>query len=163
MNHCSCSFWKLKIVHSKLNQHRQGNEVLISKGDTLTCPVSICRHYVLLSKLNLNSEFYIIWSIYRHKGRYTWECVWYGNVNCRRISMKIRVSQATSLKCALFSSICIYQCACLSLFVCVCVSLLLSIILVFRFLLTRSKEQTNEETYRQLFLILYTHRFARGY
>jgi hypothetical protein len=49
-----------------------------------------------------------------------------------------------------FSSICIYQCVCLSLFVCVCVSLLLSIILVFRFLLTRSKEQTNEGTYRQL-------------
>jgi hypothetical protein len=95
--------------------------VLISKGNTLACPVSICRHYVLLSKLNLNSDFYIIWPIYRHKGRYTWECVWYGNVNFRRFSMNIRVSKATSLKCVLFSSICIYQCACLSLFVCVCV------------------------------------------
>ena len=95
--------------------------MLISKGNTLACLVSICRHYILLSKLNLNSEFYIIWSIYRHKGRYTWECVWYGYVNFRRFSMKIRVLKATSLKCVLFSSICIYQCACLSLFVCVCV------------------------------------------
>jgi hypothetical protein len=48
---------KLKIVHSKFNQHRQGNEVLITKGNTLACPVSMCRHYVLLSKLNLNSDF----------------------------------------------------------------------------------------------------------
>ena len=139
-------YLKLKIVHSKFIQHRQGNEVLITKGNTLACPVSICRHYVLLSRLNLNSDFNIIWPIYRHKRRYTWECVWYGNVNFRCFSMTIRVSNATSLKCVLFSSICIYQCGCLSLFVCVCVSLLLSIILVFRVLLTRSKGHTNEGT-----------------
>jgi hypothetical protein len=41
---------KLKIVHSKTDQYRQGNDVLISKGNTLACPVSIFRHYVSLSK-----------------------------------------------------------------------------------------------------------------
>ena len=44
-------FWKLNIVHRKINQYIQGNEVLISKGNTLACPVSIFRDYVPLSKL----------------------------------------------------------------------------------------------------------------
>ena len=76
------------------------------------------------------------------------------------LNTKIRVSKATSLKCVLFSSKYMYQFVCLFLFV--RVSLLLSIILVFRFLLIRSKgrinertnEQTDERTDRQLFLIL---------
>ena len=58
---------KLKIVHSKTDQYRQGNDVLISKGNTLACPVSIFRH-VSLSKLVLSSDFYIFRPIYRHKG-----------------------------------------------------------------------------------------------
>ena len=41
---------KLKIGHIKTDQYRQGNDVLISKGNTLACPVSIFRHYVSLSK-----------------------------------------------------------------------------------------------------------------
>ena len=42
--------------------------MLISKGNTLACPVSIFRHYVSLSKLVLSSDFYIFRPIYRHKG-----------------------------------------------------------------------------------------------
>jgi site-specific recombinase XerC len=40
---------KLKIVHSKADQYRQGNEVLIAKYNTLACPVSnsdIMFHYL---------------------------------------------------------------------------------------------------------------------
>ena len=42
--------------------------MLISKGNTLACPVSIFRHYVSLSKLVLSSDFYIFRPIYRHNG-----------------------------------------------------------------------------------------------
>ena len=35
---------KLKISHNKTDQYRQGNDVLISKGNILACPVSIFRH-----------------------------------------------------------------------------------------------------------------------
>ena len=59
---------KLKIGHSKTDQYRQGNDVLISKGNTLACPVSIFRHYVSLSKSVLSSDFYIFRPICRHKG-----------------------------------------------------------------------------------------------
>ena len=59
---------KLKIVHSKTDQYRQGNDVLISKDNTLACPVSIFRHYVSLSKSVLSSDIYIFRPIYRHKG-----------------------------------------------------------------------------------------------
>ena len=59
---------KLKIVHSKTDQYRQGNDVLISKGNTLACPVSIFRHYASLSKSVLSSDFYIFRPIYRHNG-----------------------------------------------------------------------------------------------
>ena len=58
------------------------------------------------------------------------------------LSTKIRVSKATSLKSVLFSSRYLYQFVCLFLFVCARVSLLL----VFRFLLIRSKGRINERT-----------------
>ena len=61
-------FLKLKIVHSKTDQYRQGNEVLICKGNTLACPVSIFRHYVFLSKLVLSSDFYVFRPIYIYIG-----------------------------------------------------------------------------------------------
>ena len=49
---------KLKIGHSKTDQYRQGNDVLISKGNTLACPVSIFRHYVSLSKSVLSPPIF---------------------------------------------------------------------------------------------------------
>jgi len=42
-------YLNLKIVHSKTDEYRQGNEVLISKGNTLACPDSnldIMFHYL---------------------------------------------------------------------------------------------------------------------
>jgi hypothetical protein len=42
-------YLNLKIVHSKTDQHRQGNEVLISKGNTIACPdynLDIMFHYL---------------------------------------------------------------------------------------------------------------------
>ena len=61
-------FLNLKIVHSKSDQYSQGNDVLISKGNTLACPVSIFRHYVSLSRLVLNSDIYIFRPLYTHMG-----------------------------------------------------------------------------------------------
>lgn len=61
-------FLKLKIVQSKTDQYRQGSEVLISKGKTVACPVDIFKRYVLISGLNLKSEFYIFRPIFRNKG-----------------------------------------------------------------------------------------------
>jgi hypothetical protein len=56
------------FVYIRTCNSKQGNEVLISKGNTLACPVSILRHYVSLSNLFLSSDFYIFRPIYRHKG-----------------------------------------------------------------------------------------------
>ncbi|XP_063397693.1 uncharacterized protein LOC134682015 [Mytilus trossulus] len=60
-------FLKLFISHSKTDQYRQGNEILIAKGKTIACPVSIFQNYIDLAKLNLNSDFYIFRPIFRHK------------------------------------------------------------------------------------------------
>ncbi|XP_052063214.1 uncharacterized protein LOC127702933 [Mytilus californianus] len=47
----------LYIEKSKTDQYRNGNEVLISKGDTIACPYEMFLRYVNLSGVNLESNF----------------------------------------------------------------------------------------------------------
>ena len=57
----------LYIEKSKTDQYRNGNEVLISKGDTSACPLDMFRRYMLLSGIVLKSDFYLFRPIFRSK------------------------------------------------------------------------------------------------
>lgn len=57
----------LYIEKSKTDQYRNGNEVLISKGDTVACPYEMFLRYVNLSGVNLESDFFLFRPIFRSK------------------------------------------------------------------------------------------------
>ena len=59
---------KLFISHSKTDQYRQGNEILIAKGSTVACPVSMYKRYISLSKIDVKSDFFIFRPINRSHG-----------------------------------------------------------------------------------------------
>ena len=59
---------KLFISHSKTDQYRQGNEILISKGITIACPVNMYLRYLFLAGLDAQSEQFIFKPIFRSKG-----------------------------------------------------------------------------------------------
>ena len=63
-----CEYLFLFIRKSKTGQYRNGNEVLIAKGETIACPFSMFIRYVELSGTNLDSDFYIFRPIFRSKG-----------------------------------------------------------------------------------------------
>ena len=63
-----CEYLFLFIRKSKTDQYRNGNEVLIAKGETIACPFSMFIRYVELSGMNLDSDFYIFRPIFRSKG-----------------------------------------------------------------------------------------------
>jgi hypothetical protein len=90
-------------------------------------------------------------------------CILYGNVRFRRFRTKILVSKSMSPECVLFSSRYIYQFV-LPVFICVCVRVAIYYFgfPVFIDAIEGTNKRTNERTDGQLFLILYTHRFARG-
>ena len=57
----------LYIEKSKTDQYRNGNEVLISKGNTSACPYSMFLRYVRLAGLDLDSDFFLFRPIFRSK------------------------------------------------------------------------------------------------
>jgi hypothetical protein len=59
---------KSLLPKCKTDQYRNGNEVLIAKGETIACPFSMFIRYVELSGMNLDSDFYIFRPIFRSKG-----------------------------------------------------------------------------------------------
>ena len=60
-------YLKIHINHSKTDQYRYGNEILISKGSTIACPLSAYKRYVELSGLDINSDHYVFKPIFRSK------------------------------------------------------------------------------------------------
>ena len=44
-------FLKLYIAKSKTDQYRDGNEILIAKGETVACPVEMLKKYVNLAEI----------------------------------------------------------------------------------------------------------------
>ncbi|VDI05831.1 Hypothetical predicted protein [Mytilus galloprovincialis] len=59
---------KLFISHSKTDQYRQGNEIFISKGITIACPINMYLRYLFLAGLDAQSEQFIFKPIFRSKG-----------------------------------------------------------------------------------------------
>ena len=55
------------IRKSKTDQYRQGNEVLISKGDTPACPVSMYQRYLELVGDVGDKQFFVFRPIFRSK------------------------------------------------------------------------------------------------
>lgn len=57
---------KVLITKSKTDQFREGNEVLISKGETVACPVKILKKYLSLANIRKGDEF-IFRPLYRNR------------------------------------------------------------------------------------------------
>ena len=49
----------IQIPQSKTDQLRQGNEVVISRSGTITCPVAMIEHYINRANINLSSEQFL--------------------------------------------------------------------------------------------------------
>ena len=52
-------FLKLYIAKSKTDQYRDGNEILIAKGETVACPVEMLKKYVNLAEIQNDSEHFL--------------------------------------------------------------------------------------------------------
>ena len=61
-------YMSVDIKKSKTDQYRQGNEVLISRGQTSACPIKMLLKYISLGNLNLNSSTFLFKPIFRSKG-----------------------------------------------------------------------------------------------
>ena len=55
----SLSHVTIKILKSKTDQLRQGNEVVIARTGSETCPISMLEKYITRAKINLSSESYL--------------------------------------------------------------------------------------------------------
>ena len=60
---------KLVIEKSKTDQYREGNEILLSKLYSVSCPVDILRRYIDISGSVMSSENYLFTSLYNYKGK----------------------------------------------------------------------------------------------
>lgn len=58
---------KIKIPKSKCDQYRTGNEVVIKKGNTAACPVTLIRKYFKISNINEKSSEYIFRPAFRRR------------------------------------------------------------------------------------------------
>ncbi|KAK3102573.1 hypothetical protein FSP39_012299 [Pinctada imbricata] len=59
----------LIIRKSKTDQYRNGNEVLISCGTTIACPVKMLRKYVNIAQIDLSSDHFLFKPVYRSKDK----------------------------------------------------------------------------------------------
>ena len=59
------SYFILKINKSKTDQYRKGNEVPISKGTTIACPLRMVQRYLELSKQTCSSNKYLFRPVFR--------------------------------------------------------------------------------------------------
>lgn len=57
----------LYINKSKTDQYRNGNEVLISKGNTAACPYNMFLKYVEIADINLLSDQYLFKAVFKSK------------------------------------------------------------------------------------------------
>jgi hypothetical protein len=58
----------INIKKSKTDQYRQGSEILISKGNTSACPVSMYQPYLELIGEDFEKHLYLCRPIFRSKG-----------------------------------------------------------------------------------------------
>lgn len=55
----------LYIEKAKTDQYRNGNEVLIAKGHTVACPFSMFQRYLVVSKVSLDSDYFLFRPVFR--------------------------------------------------------------------------------------------------
>ena len=61
-------YLKILIPLSKTDQYRHDNELLISRGNTVACPLSMYKRYLFLTKLDINSDEFIFRPMFRSSG-----------------------------------------------------------------------------------------------
>ncbi|XP_069104366.1 integrase/recombinase xerD homolog [Argopecten irradians] len=59
------SYLVLKIRKSKTDQYRHGDEVVISKGQTVACPLTMIRKYIEIAEINLDDNAFLFKPIFR--------------------------------------------------------------------------------------------------
>ena len=59
----------VKIKKSKTDQYRAGDEILVSKGQSIACPYNILMKYVGLANVNIFSDMYLFRPLYRSKNK----------------------------------------------------------------------------------------------
>ena len=58
------SIW---IIHSKTDQHRQGNRVVVARTGTPVCPVAMLEQYLLRTGMPQIDKIFLFWPIQRTK------------------------------------------------------------------------------------------------
>ena len=58
-------YFSIKILKSKTDQYRHGDEILIAKGSTTACPLKMLQRYIALAKINLHSDHFLFKQVYR--------------------------------------------------------------------------------------------------
>ncbi|KAK3097059.1 hypothetical protein FSP39_005994 [Pinctada imbricata] len=61
------SYFSLKIRKSKTDQYRQGDEVVISRGQSVACPYDMLVRYISLGSIDVKSEHFLFKPIFRTK------------------------------------------------------------------------------------------------
>ena len=59
---------RILLPHSKTDQLRQGQEVLIARTNTATCPVAMLEHYMYAAEITPGSELFLFQDIYKTAG-----------------------------------------------------------------------------------------------
>ena len=79
----------IKIRKSKTDQYREGDEVLVGKGESLACPYSMFLKYVGLANLDLKSDLFLFRPLYRSKNK------------CALVKVNKSISYTTARECIL--------------------------------------------------------------
>lgn len=77
----------LKIRKSKTDQYRAGDEVLVSKGQSLACPYSMFLRYLGLANIEISTDMYLFRPLYRSKDK------------CGLIKVNRPISYTTAREC----------------------------------------------------------------
>ena len=102
---------QIKILKSKTDQYRMGNEIVISKGQSFACPYNLLKKYFLLPDTNSMSEHFLLKPIFRSKHRcsliYKYKPLSYIRVRECIISRLIEVIFSSNGKCMYITQYCI--------------------------------------------------------
>ena len=102
---------QIKILKSKTDQYRLGNEIVISKGQSFACPYNLLKKYFLLPDTNSISEHFLLKPIFRSKHRcsliYKHKSLSYTRVRECIISRLIEVIFSSNSKCMYITQYCI--------------------------------------------------------
>ena len=102
---------QIKILESKTDQYRLGNEIVISKGQSFACPYNLLKKYFLLPDTNSMSEHFLLKPIFRSEHKcsliYKHKPLRYTRVRDCIISRLKEVIFRSNSKCMYFTQYCI--------------------------------------------------------